>query len=59
MQRSIVPACTLGWKGVDWIHVAQDRDTCRAAVTIVINFRVPKNVGISVSCVGRTEENAE
>jgi hypothetical protein len=22
----------MGWEGVDWIHLAQDRDRCRALV---------------------------
>jgi hypothetical protein len=29
-----------GWKGVDWIHVAQDRDQWRALVNTVMNLRV-------------------
>jgi hypothetical protein len=31
----------IGWDGVDWIHMAQDRDQGRAAVNTVINLRVP------------------
>jgi hypothetical protein len=30
-----------GWRGVDWIDLAQDRDQCRALVNTVIKFRVP------------------
>jgi hypothetical protein len=29
------------WEGVDWIHVAQDRDLWRAVVNTVMNLRVP------------------
>jgi hypothetical protein len=29
------------WGGMDWIHLAQDRDQCGALVNTVINFRVP------------------
>jgi hypothetical protein len=31
----------LGWGGVDWIDLAQDRDTWRALVCTVMNLRVP------------------
>jgi hypothetical protein len=31
----------VGWDGVDWIEVAQDRDKWRALVNTVMNLRVP------------------
>jgi hypothetical protein len=31
----------LGWEGVDWIDIAQDRDRWRARVNAVMNLRVP------------------
>jgi hypothetical protein len=30
-----------GWKGVNWIHLAQNRDFWWALVITVMNFRVP------------------
>jgi len=30
-----------GLEGVDWIHLAQDRDQWRAVVNMAINLRVP------------------
>jgi hypothetical protein len=31
----------VGWEGVDWIDMAQDRDRWRALANAVINLRVP------------------
>jgi hypothetical protein len=31
----------IGWKGVDWMHLAQNRDQLRA----FMNLRVPYNAG--------------
>jgi hypothetical protein len=31
----------IGWSGVDWIDLAQDRNQWRAPVNTVMNLRVP------------------
>jgi hypothetical protein len=31
----------IGWGGVDWIGLAQDRDKWKALANVVMNFRVP------------------
>jgi hypothetical protein len=31
----------IGWEGVDWIHLAQDRDQWWALVNMVMNLWVP------------------
>jgi hypothetical protein len=31
----------VGWGGMDWIHLAQDRDQWRTVVNTVMNLRVP------------------
>jgi hypothetical protein len=35
----------IGWGGVDWIHLAEDRDQLRAFVNTVTNIRVSQNPG--------------
>jgi hypothetical protein len=37
----------VGWGGVDWIDLAQDRDRWRALVYTVMNLRVLYNAGNS------------
>jgi hypothetical protein len=32
----------MGWYGLDWIDLAQERDQWRALVNTVMNIRVPK-----------------
>jgi hypothetical protein len=31
----------IGWDGIDWIVLAQDRDQWRALVNTVMNLRIP------------------
>jgi hypothetical protein len=35
----------IGWDGMDWIYQAQDRDQSKALVNMVMNVRIPQNVG--------------
>jgi hypothetical protein len=35
----------IGWGGMDWIDLAQDRDHWRTLVNTVMNLQVPCNVG--------------
>jgi hypothetical protein len=36
-----VDSIKIGWSGMDWIDLAQDRDQWRALMNTVMNFRVP------------------
>jgi hypothetical protein len=41
----------IGWGGVDWIGLAQDRDKWRPLVSKAMNLRVPQNAGeLSSGC---------
>jgi hypothetical protein len=31
----------IGWEGVNWVHLVQDKDQWQAVVNMVINLKVP------------------
>jgi hypothetical protein len=35
----------IGWEGMNWIHLAQDRNQWPALANTVLNLRVPQHVG--------------
>jgi hypothetical protein len=35
----------IGWGGMDWTDLAQDRDQWRAIVNTLMNIRLPQNFG--------------
>jgi hypothetical protein len=41
-----------GWKVVEWIHLAQDRDQWRALVNTIMNLRIPYKRGNFLSSEG-------
>jgi hypothetical protein len=41
VDNSKVNPREIGWDGMDWIDLIQDRDQLRAVVNTVTNFRVP------------------
>jgi hypothetical protein len=51
----------IGWDGMDWIDLAQDRDQWRALVNMVMNLWVPKNAGkfLSSCIIGSFSKRAQ
>jgi hypothetical protein len=51
----------IGWNGMDWIDLAQDRDRWRALVKTVMNLRVPENAGkfLSSCTIGSFSRRAQ
>jgi hypothetical protein len=41
VDNIIIDLLEIGWRGVDWISLAQVRDKWRALVNVVVNLRVP------------------
>jgi hypothetical protein len=39
----------IGWGGMEWIDLAQDRDQWRALANTVMNLRIPQNTGTFLS----------
>jgi hypothetical protein len=35
----------IGWEGVDWMHLTQDKDQWRVFENMVINQQVPQKAG--------------
>jgi hypothetical protein len=45
MEDIKMVAQDVGWRGMDWTNLTQDRDRWRALVNEIINIRVPINAG--------------
>jgi hypothetical protein len=51
----------IGWDGMNWIDLAQDRDQRRSLVNTVMNLRVPKYVekfssSCRIGCISRRSQ---
>jgi hypothetical protein len=46
----------IGWDGMDWIDVAEDRDQWRALVNTVLNLRVAAQLAASQEGLGSMSE---
>jgi hypothetical protein len=40
-DNTIINLREIGWDGMHWIHLAQDRDQWRALVNTIMNLKVP------------------
>jgi hypothetical protein len=51
----------IGWEGVDWIYVAQNRDLWKALVNTELNHLVPQNDGnlLSACTIGGFSRRAQ
>jgi hypothetical protein len=51
----------IGWDGMDWIDLSQNRNQWRALVNTVMNLRVPENTGkfLSSCTVGSFSRRAQ
>jgi hypothetical protein len=45
MDNIKIDLLEIGWGGVHWIGLAQDRDRWRTLMNAVMNLRVPQNAG--------------
>jgi hypothetical protein len=41
VNNIIMDLTEIGWDGMDWINLAEDKDQWRALVNAVMNLRVP------------------
>jgi hypothetical protein len=48
-ENIIMDLREIGWEGVDWIRLDQDRNQWQPLVNMIVNLQVPKMWGISLS----------
>jgi len=44
-ENNEINLLVVGWKGMDWMDLAPDRDGWRALLSAVMKLRVPQNEG--------------